>query len=322
MAAALKNLPATTHPDLLVGFNKADDAGVFRISEDLALVQTVDFFPPIVDDPYQFGRIAAANALSDVYAMGGRPVTALNIVGFPDGTMPESLLGDILRGGNEKIEEAGAVVVGGHSVKDRELKYGVAVTGLIDPNKIITNAGAQPGDVLYLTKPLGTGLITTGIKREAIGPELVELVTAQMAQLNRDAAEAMLAVGVHAATDITGFGLLGHGFEMADGSGVTIRLYAAKLPLLPEATRLAAEGMIPGGANANRDYLADKVRVAESVDRNVEHVLYDPQTSGGLFIAVPRDRVTQFEQELKKRDCFGQAIGQVEEKTDIALIVE
>ncbi len=318
----MKNLPVTHHPDLLVGFNKADDAGVFRISDDLALVQTVDFFPPIVDDPYEFGRIAAANALSDVYAMGGRPITALNIVGFPDGTMPESILGDILRGGTDKIEEAGAVVVGGHSVKDAELKYGVAITGLIDPHRIITNSGAQPGDAIFLTKPLGTGLITTGIKRGAVGPELVTLVTEQMGRLNRDAAEAMIAVGVHAATDITGFGLLGHAFEMADGSEVTIRLLADSLPLMPEATRLAAEGMIPGGANANREFMIGKVRVSESIDKNVERVLYDPQTSGGLFIAVPRDRVTQFEQELKKRETFGREIGRVEKKADTAIIVE
>ena len=318
----MKNLAVSKHPDLLVGFNKADDAGVFRISENLALVQTVDFFPPIVDDPYEFGRIAAANALSDIYAMGGRPITALNIVGFPDGDMPESILGDILRGGNEKIEEAGAVVVGGHSVKDKELKFGVAVTGLIDPRRIITNSGAQPGDTLYLTKPLGTGLITTGIKRGAVGSDLVALVTEQMGRLNRDAAEAMIAVEAHAATDITGYGLLGHAYEMADGSGVTIRLFADRLPLLPEAIRLAAEGMIPGGANANRDYLIGRVRVAETVDKNVEHVMFDPQTSGGLFVAVPRDRAARFEQELKRRDTFGRAIGQVEEKTDIALIVE
>lgn len=322
MAEALKNLRVTRHPDLLVGFNKADDAGVFRISDDTALVQTVDFFPPIVDDPYEFGRIAAANALSDIYAMGGRPVTALNIVAFPDGTMPASVLGEVLRGGVEKVEEAGAVIVGGHSIKDKELKYGLAVTGLVDPRRVVTNSGAQPGDVLYLTKPLGTGLITTAIKRNAVEAQLARLVTAQMGQLNRAAAEAMIAAGVRAATDVTGYGLLGHAFEMADGSAVTIRIYAERLPLMPEVLRLAEEKMVPGGANANREYLEARVAMGASVDRNVEVVLYDPQTSGGLLIAVPRDRVELFEQELKKRKAFGQAIGEVEKEADTPLIVE
>ena len=321
MAEAIKNLKTSNHPDLLVGFNKADDAGVFRISEDTALVQTVDFFPPIVDDPYQFGLIAAANALSDVYAMGGRPVTALNIVGFPSAMEPW-ILGEILRGGNDKIEEAGAVVVGGHSVNDKEVKYGIAVTGVVHPDKVITNSGAKPGDLLYLTKPLGTGLITTGIKRRAVGAELVNLVTEQMATLNRAGAEAMIAAEVHAATDITGYGLLGHTYEMAAGSGVTIRLYAERLPLMPEATRLAAEGMIPGGANANRAFMEGRVRIAETVDKNIEHVMYDPQTSGGLLIAVPRERAGRFEEECKTRNAFGQQIGAVEAQTDIALIVE
>jgi len=220
----LKDLPQTNHPDLLVGFSTADDAGVFKISDTQALVQTVDFFPPIVDDPYQFGRIAAANALSDVYAMGGIPLTALNIVAFPSGSLPPSLLTDILRGGKEIIEEAGAVVVGGHSIQDKEMKYGVAVTGLIDPRKIITNAGARPGDRLFLTKPLGTGLITTGIKRGKVSAELETLVTDQMASLNRSAAEAMVSTDVHAATDITGFGLIGHVLEVADASSVSIQL--------------------------------------------------------------------------------------------------
>lgn len=317
----MQNLVVSSHPDLLVGFNKADDAGVFRISEDLALVQTVDFFPPIVDDPYQFGQIAAANALSDIYAMGGRPLTALNIVGFP-ASMEAWILGEILRGGVEKIEEAGAVVVGGHSINDKELKYGVAVTGLIDPKKVITNSGARPGDRIYLTKPLGTGLIATGIKRNAVGPDLVDLVTAQMAQLNREAAECMVAAGASAATDITGFGLLGHAYEVAAGSEVTIRLYSERLPILPEAVRLAALGMIPGGARANREYLERKVTVASTIDKNLEHVMYDPQTSGGLFIAIPRERVARFEEELKNRNAFGQYIGDVETKADTPLVVE
>ena len=322
MAEALANLKTTRHPDLLVGFNKADDAGVFRISEDTALVQTVDFFPPIVDDPYQFGQIAAANALSDIYAMGGRPITGLNIVGFPQGKMAPSILGDILRGGTEKIEEAGAVIVGGHSVNDKEVKYGVAVTGLIHPDRVITNAGARVGDKLYLTKPIGTGLITTGIKRGAVEADLIELVTKQMAELNRSAAEAMLAAGVHAATDITGFGLLAHAYEMAAGSGVTLRIFAGQVPLMPEAARLASEGMIPGGANANRDYMTGKVQIADSIDKNVEHTLFDPQTSGGLLVAIPADKAQRFEKEIAAREAFGRLIGEVEAQADFPIIVE
>ncbi|MBD3404015.1 selenide, water dikinase SelD, partial [candidate division GN15 bacterium] len=227
MADALKSLPVTEHPDLLVGYNKADDAGVFRISDTQALVQTVDFFPPIVDDPYAFGQIAAANALSDVYAMGGRPVTALNIVGFPKGALDVSILTDILCGGCDKIAEAEAVVVGGHSINDKELKYGVSVTGLIDPNRIVTNSGARPDDVLFLTKRLGTGLITTGIKREKVDDRVAQAAIEEMARLNRRASELMIAHGAHAATDITGYGLMGHALEMAAGSEVTLHLISS-----------------------------------------------------------------------------------------------
>ncbi len=321
LAEALKAFPKSTHPDLLVGFNHADDAGVYRISADTALVQTVDFFPPIVDDPYYFGQIAAANALSDVYAMGGRPITALNIVGFPSG-LPASILTDILRGGADKVSEAGAVVVGGHSVKDQELKYGVAVTGLIHPDKIVTNDGARAGDVLYLTKPLGTGIITTGIKKGMVDDALVERVVAQMAMLNRDAAELMLAVGAHAATDITGFGLLGHAHEMAAASGVTIRINAAALPILPQAIDLGGAGAIPGGLKSNEAYLEDKCRIADSVDAPVRPLLFDPQTSGGLFIAVPSAQTDRLEQLAKDRNLFIAKIGTVEPAGEIPLLVD
>jgi len=295
---------------------------VFRISEKLALVHTVDFFPPIVDDPYQFGQIAAANALSDVFAMGGRPITALNIVGFPLGDMPPEFLSAILRGGKEKIEEAGAVVVGGHSIKDKELKYGVAVTGLIDPGRIITNAGARPGDVVFLTKPLGTGLITTGIKRGRVGPALAELVVRLMASLNRTAAELMLRFDTHAATDITGFGLLGHAYEVAGASNVTIRLRAASLPLLDEATAMAEAGMIPGGANDNRKYLEDKVRVDSSVDPNIDRVAHDPQTSGGLLIVVAANDANDLQTQLAEADLPHEPIGQVEPRGESAVILQ
>jgi selenide,water dikinase len=322
LAEVLEKLPQSKHPSLLVGFNKADDAGVFLINDRQALVQSVDFFPPIVDDPYYFGQIAAANALSDIYAMGGRPLTALNIVGFPTDKMPARILTEILRGANEKIEETGAVVVGGHSIKDQELKFGLAVTGLIDPDNIITNAKAKTGDRLFLTKPLGTGIITTGIKRNKVDKKLTDLVTAQMAALNRDAAELMVKFKADAATDITGFGLLGHAFEMAAASEVSILIRSQKVPLLERAKELADEGMIPGGANDNRLFLADKVQLNEGVDKSIEKVLFDPQTSGGLFIAMPSERADNFESEMQKRNILCRPVGEVIEKNNYPVIVE
>jgi selenide,water dikinase len=321
LAEVIRDIPQSSHPNLLVGFNKADDAGVYRINDHQALVQTVDFFPPIVDDPYNFGRIAAANALSDIYAMGGTPVTALNIVGFPSGMAP-AILTDILRGGSEKVEEAGAVVVGGHSIKDKELKYGLAITGLVNPNRIMTNATARPGDKIYLTKPLGTGLITTGIKQNRVSSQLTTIVTRQMAQLNRPAAELMVKVGASAATDITGYGLLGHAYEMATASGVSIRIYTELLPLLPEALQLAEAHMIPGGAVANREFLEGKYIAEKEIEPNLEHVLFDPQTSGGLFIAMPEEVCQQFEQGLEDASVFAQLVGRVEPAGQFPLIIE
>jgi selenide,water dikinase len=322
LAEALKTLPQSSHPDLLVGFNKADDAGIFRISPTQALVQTVDFFPPIVDDPYWFGQIAAANALSDIFAMGGRPLTALNIVGFPIGTLPTWVLTEILRGGNDKITEAGAVVVGGHSIKDKELKYGVSVTGIIDIDKVLTNSGAKVGDQLFLTKRLGTGIITTGIKRDAVDAKLADEVIASMAALNRTASELALEHSAHAATDITGFGLLGHALEMANGSGVTIKIFAGKLPLLPRVLELAAAGMIPGGANDNREFVQPSVKIKDGLDKNLEAVLFDPQTSGGLLIAITPDRAESMKSELSQAGLCAEIIGQVEARGTSPLIVE
>lgn len=287
----------------------------------MALVQTVDFFPPIVDDPYDFGQIAAANALSDVYAMGGQPLTALNIVGFPVDKMAPEILIEILRGGNDKIEEAGAIVVGGHSVKDQELKYGVAVTGIVHPDKIISNAGAKTGDCLFLTKPLGTGLITTGLKREQATAAMVKLAIGVMAKLNREASELMIKANAHAATDITGFGLLGHAYEMADGSNVTIRIDSTALPLIDGALEMAEKGMIPGGANANRAYLKDKVEIGQSVEQNIEHVLFDPQTSGGLLVAVSEADAAEFSSALEAASLCHRVIGQVVDKSKYSLIV-
>jgi selenide,water dikinase len=275
-----------------------------------------------VDDPYQFGRIAAANALSDVYAMGGRPVTALNIVAFPAGDLPDELLSDILRGGIDTINLAGAVVVGGHSIKDKELKYGLAVTGLVHPDKIITNAGARAGDVLYLTKPLGTGLITTGIKRNAVGEELVAIVTEWMARLNKDAAEAMIETEAHAATDITGYGLLGHAYEMAAASNVTIKIFFDRLPLLPQALEMAQQDMIPGGALANRDFLIDRCSIADNVDADIVKIMFDPQTSGGLFISLRKEAIGQFEKICVAKGVPVHNIGIVETSGPVPVVVE
>jgi selenide,water dikinase len=322
LVEALEALPPSYHPDLLVSFGTADDAAVYRINDRQALVQTVDFFPPIVDDPYDFGRIAAANALSDIYAMGGRPLTALNIVCFPSGTMPAEILTSILKGATNKIEEAGAIIVGGHSIKDKELKYGIAATGLIDPNRIITNAHARIGDKLFLTKPLGTGLITTGIKNNIVSAELTALVTAQMAQLNKEASELMIRFDADAATDITGYGLLGHALEMAQASRVTIRIFSELLPLMPEVLQLAEAGMIPGGAKANREFVQEHAHIPDTIDENLVHVMYDPQTSGGLLIAVAEEKAERFDQDLKRQKIFGQIIGQVEKLGEYHLIVE
>jgi len=317
----LKGLPKEVNPDLLVGFNTADDAGVFRINDHQALVQTVDFFPPIVDDPYYFGQIAAANALSDIYAMGGSPLTALNIVGFPP-KMPPDILSKILLGGSRKIHEAGAVVVGGHSIKDNELKFGVACTGIIDVDKIVTNAGARVGDRLFLTKPLGTGIITTAIKQNKAGDEDIALVTKLMARLNRDAAQLMIAHGAHAATDITGYGILGHAHEIAEASNVCLCIRFDRLPLIPNALAYAEAGALTGGAKANREYLKDRVFLPDSLSQSQTDVLYDAQTSGGLLIAIAENRAKSFLTDAGVRDVSVSEIGRVMSCDDYSVIVE
>lgn len=321
MADVLNNLPVETNSNLLVGFNTADDAGIYKISDKQALVQTVDFFPPIVDDPYIFGQIAAANALSDVYAMGGKPLTALNIVGFPP-KMPPNILTEMLQGGGDKIREAGAVVVGGHSIKDNELKYGVAVTGIIDIDKIVTNSKAQVGDKLYLTKPLGTGIITTAIKNNAADTESVEFVMDLMTQLNKTVAELMLKHGVHAATDVTGFGILGHAYEIANASGVSIKISFDKLPIIPKAIEYAEAGNLTGGANANMEYLKDKVQISSKLKKAEIDILYDAQTSGGLLIALPPESGDKFLAEAKSLDLTVSEIGEVAEKSEFGIVVD
>lgn len=283
-------MPKQDDPNVLVGFNSVDDAGVYKINEDLALVQTVDFFPPIVDDPYDFGAIAAANSLSDVYAMGARPISALNIVGYPAGKVPLEALDQILKGGAEKAREANVAIIGGHTIKTREPIYGLAVVGTIHPQRIISNAGAKPGDSLILTKPLGTGIITTAIKKGLVDTDVIKRVVDVMASLNRHASESMLSVGVNACTDITGFGLLGHLCEMVQTSGVGARIYASRVGVIKPALELAKEKMVPGGTLANLKFAEERVDWDEGITNEEKLILCDAQTSGGLLISVPRER--------------------------------
>ena len=296
----LSQLPRTADPALLVGTETADDAWVYRISDDVALVQTADLFPPVVDDPYAFGAIAAANALSDVYAMGGRPLTAMNLVGWPNGVLDFEVLGQVMRGGADKLAEAGATLVGGHSWDDAEPKYGLSVTGLIHPDRIVTNAAARARDELVLTKPLGVGVITTAIKQDRVSEATIAEATRVMATLNRAAAEAMLAAGAHAATDVTGFGLLGHLREMTTGSRVGAELAFESIPFLEEARDLAANGSVAGGTRRNLSGLAGVVDFGD-LDETERLLLADAQTSGGLLIAVPPERLNDLLAELHKR---------------------
>jgi len=284
---------------LIVGVETSDDAGVFRLRPDLAIVNTVDFFTPIVDDPYVFGQIAATNALSDIYAMGAEPRTAMNIVCFPKGKMDIRVLGEVLKGGAEKVQEAGAVVVGGHSIIDEEIKYGMAITGVIHPDKVIRNVGVQEGDALILTKPLGTGIISTALKKGKASKESVQASVASMITLNNTASKIMRNYPVHACSDITGYGLLGHALEMASGSSVTLILESAKLPILHRAPRLAEKGYLTGGCKRNRDYLKDKITVDKSIREGLVEVAFDPQTSGGLLIAVAQKYAAKLVDELQ-----------------------
>ncbi len=303
LSAVLKNLPPVQSPDprLLVGLDTSDDAGVYQLTEDIALVQTLDFFTPIVDEPYWFGQIAAANALSDVFAMGGKPLTALNIVGFPISKLDPAILTDILRGAADKIAEAGATLLGGHSIDDPEPKFGLSVTGTVHPKRVLTNAGAKPGDVLILTKPIGVGIQTTAIKRDMLAPEQTELVMSIMATLNKAAAETALSYSVNACTDVTGFGLMGHALEMAEGSKVGIRVRQADVPVLPGTRELARQGVIPGGSKSNFRWVADRVEYAEELDEIDRLILCDAVTSGGLLISVPASEAAELLASLRRR---------------------
>jgi len=303
LAQVLRPLTRIEHPNLLVGLKTTDDAAVYKLSEDQAIIQTLDFFPPVVDDPYVYGGITAANALSDVYAMGGEPLFALNIAAFPD-DLPKEILGRIFQGGADKLAEAGAVLAGGHTVTDREPKYGLSVVGLVHPARIFTKGGAKPGDRLALTKPLGTGAITTALKGGVATPADVEEAVRSMLKLNGPASRLAHEFPVIACTDVTGFGLLGHAWEMAQISAVAFRLQASEIPFLPGALRYAGEGILPGGASRNREYLLREgpdgrpvVTWAPQVPREVLDLLFDPETSGGLLFAVPAEHA----RELRRR---------------------
>jgi selenide,water dikinase len=296
----LSQLTRPNDPRLLVGTETADDAGVYQITDEIALVQTADLFPPVVDDAYAFGAIAAANALSDVYAMGGRPLTAMNLIGWPNGVIDFEIMGQVMKGGADKIAESGATLVGGHSWDDAEPKYGLSVTGLVHPAQVLTNASAQPGDELVLTKPLGLGIITTAIREGKVSDGAIEEAVAIMATLNRGAAEAMIEVGVHAATDVTGFGLLGHLREMVAGSRVAAEISVSLVPVLEEARRLVADNVAPGGTRRNLDSVRDCTNFG-GLSPSDQLLLADAQTSGGMLIAVAPEKLDALLAALRER---------------------
>ncbi len=305
----MEGLPEETDPRLLVGAGTADDAGVFKISDDLALIQTLDFFTPIVNDPYLFGKIAATNALSDVYAMGGRPITAMNICCFPVKTLPHATLRQVLAGGLEMIHQAGAVMAGGHSVEDEDLKYGLSVTGVVHPDKLVTNAGLKPGQVLVLTKPLGTGVIATALKAGLASEEAVQRAVGWMTRLNKTAGEVMEACGVSGGTDITGFGLLGHGLELARASRVGLEIMAADVPILPDARDMASMGLVPVGSHANAAFCGRAVAHQGEKDIIVADLLADAQTSGGMLMGLDPDMVDKAVEMLTAAGDMAAVIG-------------
>jgi selenide,water dikinase len=323
VAQVLRHLPPVNDPNLLVGTQTHDDAGVYRLGPDLAIVQTIDFFPPVVDDPFIYGQIAAANAMSDVYAMGAVPRTALNLVGYPDNKEPLDWLGEILKGGAERAQAAGVVIVGGHTVRDAEIKYGMAVTGTVHPDRIISNSGAQPGDRLVLTKALGTGFITTARKANQCPDDVFEAACAGMIQLNDVARDLVIQYGAHAATDITGFGLAGHGFEMAEGSKVTLAFDLGSLPIIAGAEVLARKPFITRASGTNASYVESALRRDQKLDSTRLEFFYDAQTSGGLLISAPADTAVALVDDAQKRGLTSTTlIGEVlPREGDIALIL-
>ena len=311
LAQVLRHLPTFDDPNLIFGYDTVGDAGVYQLRDDLAIIQTVDILTPIADDPYIFGEIAAANSLSDVYVMGGKPLTALNIVGFPE-KLDLAIMEQMILGGSHKITEAGAVIVGGHTIKDDELKYGLAITAIIDPKNLITNDRAKPGDQLILTKPLGTGVISTALKRGEASGEAIVKINNSMRQLNNQAAAAMLEIGVNACTDVTGFGLLGHALQLAQASNVSIRINSKQVPIFEEAYDYAAKSYYPGGTRKNYKYLESFAQFDSLVNFDLQMLLCDAQTSGGLLIAVPEKKATKLLSQLKANGVRAAAlIGEV-----------
>lgn len=307
-------------PELLVGRETSDDAGVYQLTDTIALIQTIDYFTPVVDDPYMFGQIAAANALSDVYAMGGSPKTALNMVGYPIKKLGGEMLAEILRGGSDKVKEAGAILIGGHSIDDQEPKYGLSVTGIVHPEKFWRNVGAKPGQVLVITKPIGVGILTTGIKRGAVSPEQEKVVTETMASLNKIAAEVLSNYSPGAVTDVTGFGLLGHGSEMASGSQVSLVFDFLKVPILDGALSLARDGIVPGGSKANHNWLEKDVHY-EDIAPEEQLVLCDAITSGGLLAALDPIEADSYVNAMKEAGQDAWIIGKVIEKQEKLIYV-
>ena len=318
----LSGLPTQpVNENLLVGFDKADDAGVYLLRDDLAIVQTVDFFTPIVDDPYDYGRIAALNSINDVWAMAGTPITAMAITCFPKKGVDPAILGEIMRGGLETLNKYGVTLIGGHSVDNQQIMFGYSVTGVIDPNKIATNAGARPGDVIILTKPIGTGVISTGIKFGKASPEVMAGSVETMLTPGKFAAESMREFGVKGATDVTGFALLGHAWEMAKASGVTIEIEANRVPLLAGAIELAGQGMLTSGDKTNREYVGGDIQIAEPVGKDLLKLLFDPQTAGGMLISVPAERAKGLLDLLRERYSAANLIGRVLKRGLHSLVV-
>lgn len=314
--------PQKEDPNLLVGTDTHDDAGVYRLTDDIAIIQTVDFFTPIVDDPHMFGQIAAANSLSDVYAMGGEPKTVMNIVGFPIGTIGGEVLAEIMKGAAEKVKEAGAVIAGGHSIDDNEPKFGLSVTGIVHPDKFYKNVGAKPGDALVLTKPIGVGVQTTAIKQGKLNAEQLDRVSAVMAQLNKVAAETLKPYHPNAVTDVTGFGLLGHASEIAEGTEVSFTIRLNDVPVLPGTRELAENDVVPGGTRKNHAWLKDVVSYGENIDEIEQLILCDAVTSGGLLISLPAEEAEEYVQALHEKGINeARTIGEVTEKKEKAIYV-
>ena len=320
LSKILDKLPKMHDDNLLVGIETSDDAAVYKLTDDIATIQTLDFFTPVVDDPYTFGAIAAANSLSDIYAMGGKPTVAMNIVCFPN-CLPIDILGEILKGGADKVLEAGAVVIGGHSVEDDEPKFGLSVMGVVHPDKILKNHGCKVGDALILTKPLGTGIINTAIKAEFASKEVYNEAVNIMTTLNKYAGEIITKYTINACTDITGFGIMGHGYEMATASDITIKLFKNNIPIVSGAEEFAKMGLVPAGTYNNKKYLLGKYELI-NVEQRIEDVLFDPQTSGGLLISLPKEEVDDIMRELNKLDIKSAVIGEVIAKEAVPIIVE